>query len=527
MKFSIALSLLLFSVLSSAAVLIRKIESPNRSQTLSTEIISKNVSGRKIIKKIPYFLSEGSDPSSIEYYVEEISEQNVSTVAPREMVNWPGSEVRVISEAGAAANRINLAFLGDGYTEEERDRFFNDVDYLVNDLFVAQTFKSYLNIFNIYAIFTPSKESGISDITKKNTVFGLYRTPKGSKRAIMPGNTLALERAIKLVPHTIHYPIVVANDDFYGGLGGRYAITTRSRTSGPIVLRHELGHNFGDVGEEYDGGNVYQGANSSSKNLSWKHWIDSKNIELHRAELLMGSYVWQDLKTPFENSFVLPKTIQSQGPFTYEVQMSSVFWNSSNDVNLTIDGKSYQYNGKFLNDRSFFDVYDLNLSEGQHNIRIENKADQDNILAFAYVYAYPSTYDKTPHKVMAYANYNEQEQFVGYRPTHNSCLMRNMTVPYFCAVDQENMWHQFFDRINLIDELNINLNKISLETLNLDLTITWYKKVGLKYVELSALKNMKDVDLDAGANYQVKVEFKTDEVRSYSKEFEEIRNFKL
>ena len=49
----------------------------------------------------------------------------------------------------------------------------------------------------------------------------------------------------------------------WGGLGGRYAITTRSLTSGSMVLRHELGHNFSNVGEEYDGGQVYSGANFS------------------------------------------------------------------------------------------------------------------------------------------------------------------------------------------------------------------------------------------------------------------------
>ena len=41
----------------------------------------------------------------------------------------------------------------------------------------------------------------------------------------------------------------VRSEQRYGGLGGRYAITTRSKNSGSMVLRHELGHNFGNVGE--------------------------------------------------------------------------------------------------------------------------------------------------------------------------------------------------------------------------------------------------------------------------------------
>ena len=39
------------------------------------------------------------------------------------------------------------------------------------------------------------------------------------------------------------------------------AIFTSSVTSGALALRHELGHIFADVGEEYDGGNDYSGPN--------------------------------------------------------------------------------------------------------------------------------------------------------------------------------------------------------------------------------------------------------------------------
>ena len=60
-------------------------------------------------------------------------------------------------------------------------------------------------------------------------------------------------------------------DDFYGGLGGEFVISTKSKTSGQVVLRHEMGHNFGVVGEEYDGGYAYSGANSvrSPYNIPW------------------------------------------------------------------------------------------------------------------------------------------------------------------------------------------------------------------------------------------------------------------
>ena len=36
------------------------------------------------------------------------------------------------------------------------------------------------------------------------------------------------------------FPALIANDPYYGGLGGEFIISTSSKTSGSIVLRHEM-----------------------------------------------------------------------------------------------------------------------------------------------------------------------------------------------------------------------------------------------------------------------------------------------
>ena len=50
-----------------------------------------------------------------------------------------------------------------------------------------------------------------------------------------------------------------------------------------------------------------------------------------------------------------------------------------------------------------------------------------------------------------FATFDEFGSKVGYRPTHESCLMRDMLSQQFCSVDRENMWHQFLNHISLID----------------------------------------------------------------------------
>ncbi len=98
-----------------------------------------------------------------------------------------GPEIVKIIDGGPQDNRIDVVFMGDGYTVEEKDDFFNDIRRLTNDMFNGDTFRSYLPVFNIWAIFVESVESGIGYNGAKNTAFQLYRSA-GQLRGIFPGN---------------------------------------------------------------------------------------------------------------------------------------------------------------------------------------------------------------------------------------------------------------------------------------------------------------------------------------------------
>lgn len=442
-----------------------------------------------------------------------------------------GTEFRTIAEQGPSQNRICLTFVGDGYTEAEKEKFFTDVAALVDDLFNGKTFQSYKSLFNIYAVFVPSKDSGITDLQRKNTAFGLYRSPAGSKRAIMPGDSQAIERALALAPKT-DYPVVIANDNFYGGLGGRYAITSSSRESGKIVLRHELGHNFGSVGEEYDGGSVYQGANSSrSANVSWKQWLkeNQKKIE-NDMRFLSGAYVWQNLQNnPVVQDFTFPSP-GANGPFWFEVQVSSVGWQSLDDVEILLDGRKLEILGRGTSDRSFFNTRRVqDLTPGQHRLEVrEVNHDGDNVLAFANLHAYETDYDFTGG-LGAFKTYDDYGGMT-YRPTHEKCLMRDMLYEFFCPVDEENMWLQFLNRVRLIDSVQTDTKQVEVKTLSLDgLTISWFKKDGNQEVEMPEFKNNPLIDklkLVTG-NYVVKVQFSTTEVRKNSDRLKDSMNFSI
>lgn len=474
---------------------------------------------------------------------------------------WPGSEVRTLVNQGPSENRIDLTIVGDGYTEEEKCRFFEDAKRLTDDMFVGQTFASYLPLFNVHAVFVPSNESGLTDTERKDTALSLYRSPAGSKRGIIPGDRWAAERALRLAPDT-DYPILVANDDFYGGLGGRYAITTRSHNSGTMVLRHELGHNFGNVGEEYDGGQVYSGANhSSSSNLPWTHWTDGEG-QVHEAQNLARGYPWKNLaEGPITVDFQVPEGDEN-GPQQIGIDISSVGWETPEDVKIFIDGQEQRYEGVYTEDRSFFRLPEAQgLAAGEHRLEIRQVVeDGNNVVAAVRINSYPADYDFTPDKVGGFPTFNAWGRNVGYRPTHESCLMRNMRSTEFCSVDKENMWHQFLNRIDLVDAVKVEtltgrdgeqLKKISVETPDLEgITVKWYgmevpeppedqeppregeepppppEPIEVELAHLQGLTSWVADSEDAG-QYRVEVTFATDEVRSYSDRFRTEHSFEL
>ena len=522
-----------------------------QTDTLSVKGTAQTVrQDQVVLRQQPMSFAEHGEAPTPEVYTESYVAESALTPEQKELLqlstlkdaapSWPGSEVRTIVNQGPTENRIDLTIVGDGYTDAEKTRFFEDAKRLTDDMFVGQTFASYLPLFNVHAVFVPSKESGLTDTERKDTALKLYRSPQGSKRGILPGDRRAAEKAISQAPDT-DYPILVANDDFYGGLGGRYAITTRSHNSGTMVLRHELGHNFGNVGEEYDGGQVYSGANhSDSKSVPWEHW-KSPDGKVFDAQALATGYPWENLKNgDISLDFTVPKP-DAKGAKQIGIDISSVGWESDADVEILIDGKPQKYTGVFTEDRSFFRLAEATqFAPGKHTLTVREKnKDGDNVVAAIRINAYPADYDFTPDKVGGFPSFDVNGNHVGYRPTHESCLMRNMRSTEFCSVDQENMWHQFLNRVDLIDGVEVKPSEsgrtVSVKTPDLKgLDVRWFKqskdpKGKATETEVESLRGQKTWSAtgESAGDYRVEVRFTTDEVRKYSERFRTEERFTI
>lgn len=112
-------------------------------------------------------------------------------------------EIQRIVTSGNPANRIDVVFMGDGYTASERGQFFDDIRRLTVDMFNGKTFKSYLPVFNIWAIYVESVDSGIGYNGARNTPFRLYRSA-GQLRGIYTGNAQYARQVKCFIHYTIH-----------------------------------------------------------------------------------------------------------------------------------------------------------------------------------------------------------------------------------------------------------------------------------------------------------------------------------
>eukprot|EP01062_Namystynia_karyoxenos_P011775 TRINITY_DN1422_c2_g1_i1.p1 TRINITY_DN1422_c2_g1~~TRINITY_DN1422_c2_g1_i1.p1 ORF type:complete len:602 (+),score=174.55 TRINITY_DN1422_c2_g1_i1:80-1885(+) len=385
------------------------------------------------------------------------------------------AEVRLITGGGDSANRIDVVFMGDGYTLAERGRFFEDMQRLNDDMFADTTFRSYLPVFNIWAVHVPSPESGIGTHGKpRDTPFRLYR--QGTQlRGVYTGAPQAARDACRLADGC-DFPSIIGNDEYYGGLGGEFVIGTRSQTTGTVVLRHEMGHNFVDVGEEYDDGAVYRGVNSDLvnrlANLKWAHWLSepSQPVARQRAVQRLGEYPWADLAAGRQTF-----RFHSDGQYArWFLRFTVSGCPESGSLRVLLDGRELPWapshppgaerpDGTTL-DRQFYTYEDMQrgFSAGEHTLTFESG------------FAPPSGAPMRQLCSLSLNEYGDESEFrmdpVGYvsayptwdqfgretlRPTNELCLMRNMTSPHFCPVCKEGMWLQFFARMSVIDDVKV------------------------------------------------------------------------
>lgn len=156
--------------------------------------------------------------------------------------------------SGDPAHKIDIAILAEGYTMAEMGKFLKDAKSLTNSLFRAAPYSKMKGYFNIYALKTPSIESG-TDVPGegifRNTVFNSAFYTFGISRYLTTSDMKTIADKAAVVPYD--QIIVLVNSTRYGG-GGFYNylnVCTAGNKLSPKVFIHEFGHSFAGLADEY------------------------------------------------------------------------------------------------------------------------------------------------------------------------------------------------------------------------------------------------------------------------------------
>ena len=155
---------------------------------------------------------------------------------------------------GDPHKKVDLAFIAEGYTLKEEEKFKKDLQKLTQLFFQQEPYQSTRKKFNVYGVFKPSQQSGGDEPRRniyKNTSIGTTFNSLGLERYLLTENNRSLRDIAAHVPYDCL--IIVVNHSRYGGGGiyNSYSTLTVDNQWHPYLLLHEFGHSFAGLADEY------------------------------------------------------------------------------------------------------------------------------------------------------------------------------------------------------------------------------------------------------------------------------------
>ncbi len=183
--------------------------------------------------------SEEIDPASI-YIVKERTETGVKIFEPL--------------KNGSPHRKVDLVFLGEGYTAAEERKFKNDVERFMRIFFSQEPYRSLQDRFNIYGVLKPSAESGCDEPSHgvwRQTALGCSFDSFGSERYLLTEDNRRVRDIAAAVPYDAI--MIMVNHQRYGGGGiyNLYCTFTTDNQWHEYLMLHEFGHSFTGLADEY------------------------------------------------------------------------------------------------------------------------------------------------------------------------------------------------------------------------------------------------------------------------------------
>lgn len=188
----------------------------------------------------------------------EIVKTLTETIIPSDILirraNNRHQPYEVLQSAKDSTHCIHIAFIAEGYTEKEMDKFLADAQTATDAIFQHEPFKEFKDRFNIIAVKTASEDSGTSvphDGIWKNTALGSNFDTFYSERYLTTLNLFKTHDLLEGTPY--EHIIILVNTDVYGGggiLNFYNLVSTGHKYFKPVIV-HEFGHSFAGLADEY------------------------------------------------------------------------------------------------------------------------------------------------------------------------------------------------------------------------------------------------------------------------------------
>ena len=196
--------------------------------------------------KVKSFLTHHVDPDDI----------LIKPVFSNNIIEW-----KYLDKSGDSKDKIDVAFVAEGYLLEEMNVFLEDCVTSIDALKTHEPFKSMADRFNFVAVMTPSQQRGVSiphDNVWRNTALGSNFDTFYSNRYLTTLHLKKLHDALSGLPY--EHIIILANTDNYGGGGiyNSYLMSAAHNNMSIPVIVHEFGHSFAGLADEYNYDDGYE-----------------------------------------------------------------------------------------------------------------------------------------------------------------------------------------------------------------------------------------------------------------------------
>jgi len=171
-------------------------------------------------------------------------------------VEPPREGVRVVNAhiAGDPHSTLDIAIIGEGYTEDQIKLFRADVTRFADLILSQEPYFSRSDSISIRGVMLPSLAEGCDEPTRgiwRSTALSAGFNALGSPRYLLTESNRDLRDIAANAPYDTL--VIMVNHERYGGGGiyNRYCTFTAHGEFSPYLLLHEFGHSFGGLADEY------------------------------------------------------------------------------------------------------------------------------------------------------------------------------------------------------------------------------------------------------------------------------------